>query len=117
MDADAVRLVNHNRLPVHQEIFILIIHLKGCNLIGIVIEAYEMLPVGENGDSLRIVAADGRGAHFLQHARLLVNRIDDYGVHPCVGAEQELAVLADLNVGGAAVPSLFFSFSCSLSLL
>lgn len=98
MDPDTVWLVNGNGLSVHQEVLLLIIHLKGCNLIGIMVQAYKMLPIRKDCNGLRIVPTDGGCAHLAQKSGFLVNRIDHHRINPCIGAEQVLPIHSDFNV-------------------
>ena len=97
MDVYAVRLVDGNRLLHHQEIFLVIINLKGCYLTGIMVQADKMPAVWEDGNGLGVIPADLRLTHRLQFPTLLINRIYPHRIGPGIGTEQIFPIRADFH--------------------
>lgn len=58
MDHDAIRLVDAQRLSLHQEIVLLVIDLENADLIIFMIQCHKMLVVREDADCLRKLSAD-----------------------------------------------------------
>ena len=108
MENNTVWHVNFYGRPVHNQSFILRIHMEKCHIIGFMVQGYHVFIIGKQAGILGIFSAHGQTEQPGQKTCFLVHAIEHCGIVSCIGTQQKTVVIGKGQCTGSIDIGIFY---------